>query len=208
MKTIDLQAIREQLPHGSMTKIANTLGIDVRIVSRVFDGEIKNYRNQVLNSAFSLLESYNEQQKTLNEKARKYGFLTDFIFTKKKKKNMKPREDVIELMDVFGRDEEELIDLIEENDLETDPGDHKKLLGGYNVSLWNAVAIECGLYPTWEELHEMDRVDLENLIEEMALEDVIDLDDYEDDTDGNKDLAKAIADELDIEEEPEDEDEE
>ena len=207
MKTIDLQAIREQLPHGSLTKIANTLNVDVRIVSRVFDGEIKNYRDSVLNVAFSILDSINDQQKVLNEKAKKLGFLSDFVFTKKKKKMKGSDDDVITLAEIFGRDEDELIDFIEENDLQTNPDDHRKLLGGYNVSLWNAVAIECDLYPTRDEIDQMDRYGLEDLVEEMALEEVIDLDDYEDNTDGNKELAEAIAEELDIQEEPEEEEE-
>lgn len=204
MKSIDLQAVRSQLPQGSLTKIANQLGIDVRIVSRVFEGEIKNWRDQVLQVAFSLIDNLNDQQKVLNEKAKKLGFLNDFISPIKKKKIRDSDDERLLLDDIFSLTVDEAIEFIDDNKIAVNPDHYTKLLGGYDeLGLKNAIAIEQGLYPTKDEVLAMSREELEELHDAMTLDEEINLDDYDNSDDGDNDLAEAIIKELDIPEEDE-----
>jgi hypothetical protein len=199
MTTVNLVEVRRRLPHGSLSRIADTVGVSVRIVGDVFKyGWYPQYHNQVVEAALSIIDETIIDPDVVKHAQELNLTSPHSIFVpkkgKKKKKNIVELEDEITYMDIFGRDEDELIEFIQENELETNPDDYQKLLGGCDLwKLMCAVARELELIPDWDEIHEMDREELEDLVEELCLEEEIDLEDYDYDEDGDNDLADEIA---------------
>ena len=156
MKYPNIQAIRRQLPYGSMTKIADDLGITVKKVSDFFNrGWHKNLSNEILSRSVEMIKSKNldgDLITELDELSLTSNFPTMSI---KKKKN--------------------------------NPGNPDDEIGDF----------------TWDDIDDMDRGDLEDVVYGFDLD--IDPEDYDYDYDGDTELMIEICDELGIEEESEEE---
>ena len=108
--------------------------------------------------------------------------------------------------DLFELTREELCDFIIDNGLQTDPDDYSSFWKGSNknrLDLLYAICDELELsVPDWGEVHELDRNDLEDVVEDLELD--INVADFDDDNDGSEELASSICEALGLEE-PEEE---
>lgn len=70
MKNFDLKKIKDSLPHGAITEIAEKVGVDPRTISEVFiKGWHKDIRNEVVSCACAILKRDNIDLAVLKEAA-------------------------------------------------------------------------------------------------------------------------------------------
>lgn len=210
MKDINLVAVRERLPRGSINQIAETLGLDPKIVSHVFkNGWYSEHRDKVIEVALSIIRGKTESSDSILSDAEELGLTTTSLTPIKKKKQSTPTAEKPGFADLFELTREELAEYISENGLETDPEEHSSFWKGSNknrLGLIYAICDELDLsVPDWDEVHDLDRDDLEDVVDDMELD--IDTEDFNDDEDGNKGFADAICEALGLEEPEESEDE-
>jgi len=207
MKEVNLQAVRDRLPRGSINLIAERLGISAKIVSHVFaHGWYSEYRDRVLEVALSIIKGNSEASKSIIQEADSLGLTTTSLFPIRKKKVVMKEQGinvgVPGFADLFSLDREGLEDYIKENDLETDPDDFDSFWKGSEKNRLNlvyAICEELGMdIPDWDEIHDLDRGNLIEIIDDLGLE--TDPDDFKD----NEELADEICEELGLEE-PEEE---
>jgi hypothetical protein len=210
MKEVNLIAVRERLPRGSINLIAEKLGIAPVIVSHVLrNGWYSEYRDRVLELALSIIKGNNEASKSMIKEADSLGLTTTSLFPiHKKSKAMKEQSTITGkpgFADLFSLDREGLEDYIKVNALETNPDDFNSFWKGEEKNRINLIyaiceELEMGV-PDWDEIHNLDREDMIEVIDDM------DLGTNPDDFDDDEELANEICGELGIEE-PEEEQEE
>lgn len=70
MKNYDLKKIKDSLPHGAISEIADKVGVDPRTVSEVFiEGWHKDIRNEVVSCALEILKRSNIDPSVIKEAA-------------------------------------------------------------------------------------------------------------------------------------------
>jgi len=207
MKTVNLKALRERLPFGSLTLIAERLGISAKVVSAVFTYDwYPAQRENVIKVALEIIKEKQEKENAIIQEAENLGLTTTSLFPIRKKKATMKEQNVESgvpgFADLFCLDREELERYIKENDLETDPDDFEsfwKRSETNRIDLVFAICEELEMdVPDWDEIHNLERDDQIEGIENLCLE--IDPSDFENDND----LADAICEELGLEE-PEEE---
>lgn len=68
MKNFDFKKIKDSLPHGAITEIAEQIGVDPRTVSEVFiEGWHKDIRNEVVACALAILKRSNIDPAVIKE---------------------------------------------------------------------------------------------------------------------------------------------
>jgi len=86
MKNFDLKKIKDSLPHGAITEIAEKISVDPRTVSEVFiQGWHKDIRNEVVSSALEILKRNNIDPEVIKEAA-EMQFTTDSPLSLRNKK--------------------------------------------------------------------------------------------------------------------------
>ena len=207
MKTVDMKALRERLPFGSLGLIGERLGISAKVVSAVFVyGWYSEHRENVIKAAMDILKEKQEKDSAIMQEAEGLGLVTTSLFPIPRKravvKELNTEGGLPGFADLFEMNREELEDYALENDLEVDPDDFDSFWRGAEknrIALVYAICEELEMdVPEWDDIHEETRGNLEEIIEDLELE--IDPKDFDED----KDLADEICQELDIEE-PEDE---
>lgn len=129
MATINLLKLKQALPYGSLARIAKATGLSPKIVSEVFNnGWHYQHRAAVCDAALSILD----EQKTdpdIMKHAEEHGMVSPhsiYVPQRKKKRSVVyEEEEDITWDDLVDMDFEELVDLCEEWELETDPEDHE-----------------------------------------------------------------------------------
>lgn len=207
MKTVDLKALRERLPFGSLNLIAERLGISAKVVSAVFIyGWYSDHRESVIMAALDILKEKQEKENAVIQEADSLGLTTNTLFPIHKKKVVMKEQSVNAgtpgFADLFSMDREELEDYIKDNVLETNPDDFDSFWKGAEKNRLNLVYAICEELeidvPDWDEIQELDRGQLKEIITDLGLE--VNPSDFENDDE----LASEICEELGIEE-PEEE---
>jgi len=68
MRTPNVQLVRSELPHGSIKKIADKLGISLKVVSEYFNnGWHQQYSNAILTEAMEIIRDKYPDQELLDE---------------------------------------------------------------------------------------------------------------------------------------------
>lgn len=69
---MDLKEVKNQLPHGSIRKIAKAVNVSESTVSKFLSGEIKsNKESDILQEAANLLIAYKEQKRSATDAIKK-----------------------------------------------------------------------------------------------------------------------------------------
>jgi hypothetical protein len=202
MKEVDLTAVRNRLPRGSINLIAERLAIDPKIVSHVFlNGWYSEYKDKVLQAALAIIRGNVEAGKAITKEAEGLGLTTTSLLPiRKKTKTMKGKnvKGTPGFADLFELDRDELDAYTSENGLETNPDDFKDFWKGSErnrINLVYAICEELDMdVPDWDDIHEIERVDLVSIVEDLNLD--INSEDYEE----NEELADEICTALGLEE--------
>ena len=203
MKEVNLIAVRNRLPHGSMLLIAEKLNIDQKIVSSVLrKGWYPQYKDKVLEVALSIIKGNVDSSKSVIKEADALGLTTTSLFPIPKRKMQTERPSGTGFADLFNLGREELEDYIKENALETDPDDFNSFWKGAEknrVDLVYAICKGLGLdMPDWNDIQNLEREELIEVINDLELE--TDSGEFDDEEEGNQELANAICEELGIRE--------
>jgi hypothetical protein len=90
IKTVNLKEIRARLPHGSLTRISEKVGVSPKMVSEVFEhGWHPGCKNEVITTALELIEEAAQGTEVATAKASEMGFMTHNLLAmplRKKKK--------------------------------------------------------------------------------------------------------------------------
>ena len=194
MKEVNLIAVRDRLPRGSINLIAERLAIDPKIVSHVFkNGWYSQYRDKVVEIALSIIKSNTEASKSIIKEADSLGLTTTSLFPIRKKKIQTERSSKTGFADLFCLDREELEEYIKENSLETNPDDFNSFWKGAEknrLALVYTICEELELdVPDWNEIQALENDELIEVINDLKLEASPD----------DEDLADAICAELGLE---------
>lgn len=157
MATINLRELRRRLPHGSIVRIADATGISAKVVSEVFNfGWHVQLRGRVCDAALSILDESKIEPDVIKH-AQELGVASAhsiYVPQRSRKKPIiyeKPEEDDLTWDELCEMDFDELADLCEEWELETDPDDEDFEVGigttrqGREDDLREAIANELGI---------------------------------------------------------------
>lgn len=66
LSTTQAQKIRKKLPHGAITKISKSTGLDISTVSKVLNGDFQNIK--VIEAALQIIEEGKNASRELEER--------------------------------------------------------------------------------------------------------------------------------------------
>jgi hypothetical protein len=155
MTTINLRELKRRLPYGSIARIAEATGISQHTVSMVLNnGWYPQYRGQVCDAALSLLDETKIAPDVLQHAqelgvASAHSIFVPARSVKKKEILYEQEEDDLTWDDLYEMDFDELADLCEDADLNTNPEDFEAGIGttkaGREDDLREAIADELGI---------------------------------------------------------------
>lgn len=94
VRVIDFQELRQRLPRGAITAIADKIGVDPRVVSEVFNnGWHKQYHSKVLAYSIAILKEENLEPELLEDAEAMKLMTTDLYALPVKKKKRKVEVD-------------------------------------------------------------------------------------------------------------------
>jgi len=108
MKTVNLREVRNHLPLGSITRIAERLNLSPVVVSQVFKWKYPTYRNAVLEIALEIIKAKQESEKDVMEKAEKLGLTGNEFRIPYQHKKKKAVEKKVRYSDLFKMNEGEM----------------------------------------------------------------------------------------------------
>jgi hypothetical protein len=168
------------------------------------NGWYSEYKDKVVQAALSIIRGNVEANKAIIKEADGLGLTTHSLMPiRKKTKNMKGKNvrGTPGFADLFVLDRDELEAYVAENGLETNPSDYRDFWKGAErnrINLVYAICEEFGMdVPDWDDIQEEDRETLEEVVDTLNLD--IDPEDYDDD----QEFANAVCQALGLEEETE-----
>jgi len=157
MATINLRELRRRLPHGSIVRIAEATGISAKVIGEVLNkGWHVELRGRVCDAALSILDESKIEPDVIKH-AQELGVASAhsiYVPQRSRRKPVvyeEPEEDDLTWDDLCEMDFDELADLCEEWDLETDPDDEEfqpsflTTAQGREDDLREAIAEELGI---------------------------------------------------------------
>jgi predicted transcriptional regulator len=196
MKVADLREVRKHLPLGSIVKIAEKLNISQGAVSQVFRGRYPRYKNVVLEIALEIIETVQESEKGVTEKANRLGLTTSEFSVPYQHKKKKVVEHKPRFADLYVMTDEQINSYLQEKGSKIHHEDYSGVFTSLETShirFINALCDEQGIKkPTWDDLKKMNHNGLSKVAADLKLDEIM-MNVYPEDPDGENDLRSDIA---------------